>query len=176
MFPDVLHTPRLQLRPIVRSDAGPIFNTYAQDREVTRFVVWRRHQKPEDADLFVSRCNSSSPEASRTYALCGREDGALRGVLGLTQIRLHYVEFGYVLARPWWGQGLMTEALIVAVDWALAQPGNFRVSGVCDVENIASARVMEKAGLAREGLLRRWMVFPNISEYPRDCLSYAKTR
>jgi hypothetical protein len=52
----------------------------------------------------VSHCNSSSSEASRTYALCGREDGALRGVVGLTQIRPHQVEFGYVPARPCWGK------------------------------------------------------------------------
>jgi [ribosomal protein S5]-alanine N-acetyltransferase len=57
MFPDVLHTPRLKLRPIALSDAESIFNTYAQDPEVTRFVVWRRHQKREDAELFVSQCN-----------------------------------------------------------------------------------------------------------------------
>jgi RimJ/RimL family protein N-acetyltransferase len=176
MFPDVLHTPRLMLRPIALEDAEPIFDTYGQDPEVTRFVVWRPHQKIEDAEAFVSQCISRSPEASRTYALCDREGRTLRGVLGLTQIKPHHVEFGYALARRWWGQGLMTEALIMAVDWAFAQPGNFRVSGVCDVENIASARVMEKAGLVREGRLRRWIVHPNISEYPRDCFSYAKAR
>jgi [ribosomal protein S5]-alanine N-acetyltransferase len=176
MFPSVLSTARLTLRPLVPDDAGPIFDTYGRDPAVTRFVVWKPHRKRDDAEAFVSQCISSSAEVSRTYALCDREDGMLRGVLGLRQIQLHYVEFGYVLARQWWGRGLMTEALIAAADWALAQPQNFRVSGVCDVENVASARVMEKAGLVREGLLRRWIVHPNISEHPRDCFSYAKFR
>jgi ribosomal-protein-alanine N-acetyltransferase len=47
---------------------------------------------------------------------------------------------------------------------------------VCDVENIGSARVMEKSGLVREGLLRRYLVHPSISKEPRDCFSYARVR
>ena len=71
---------------------------------------------------------------------------------------------------------MMTEALIAAVDWLLAQPENFRISGFCDVANIGSARVMEKAGLTREGVLRHLVVHPAISDEPRDCLIYAKVR
>lgn len=44
------------------------------------------------------------------------------------------------------------------------------------LDNPASARVMEKAGMKFEGLLRRYMVHPNINEEPRDCLMYAATR
>ncbi len=71
---------------------------------------------------------------------------------------------------------MMTEALSAATTWALAQPGIFRIGGYCDVDNTGSARVMEKAGLAREGTLLRWAMHPNVSEHPRDCFSYAKVR
>src|SRR5579862_6527773 len=144
MLPETLQTPRLRLRPVALTDVGPIFDTYAQDPEVSRFTVWRPHQTREDTEAFVTHCISQSSEVSRTYALCDPVDGVLRGLFGLTQVKPHQVDFGYVLARQWRGQGLMTEILTVAVDWALAQPGNFRISGCCDVENIASARVMEK--------------------------------
>ena len=70
----------------------------------------------------------------------------------------------------------MTEVLTDIVNWALQQPPIFRIGAVCDVENLASARVMEKAGLVREGLLRRWLMHPNVSDEPRDCLSYALVR
>jgi RimJ/RimL family protein N-acetyltransferase len=46
----------------------------------------------------------------------------------------------------------------------------------CDAENFASASVMEKAGLVKEGILRRWIIHPNVSSEPRDWLSYAKVR
>jgi ribosomal-protein-alanine N-acetyltransferase len=70
----------------------------------------------------------------------------------------------------------MTEALTVAAEWALSQPGIWRIGDVCDTENGASARVMENAGLLREGLLRRWAVHPNISDVPRDCFIFSKVR
>ena len=70
----------------------------------------------------------------------------------------------------------MTEALTEVVNWALQQPSVWRVGDVVDVDNVASARVMEKAGLEREGLLRRWGSHPNVGDAPRDCLSYAKVR
>jgi [ribosomal protein S5]-alanine N-acetyltransferase len=62
------------------------------------------------------------------------------------------------------------------VAWALTQPAIFRIGSVCDVDNIGSARVMEKSGLVREGLLRRWLIHPNISPEPRDCFLYALVR
>jgi [ribosomal protein S5]-alanine N-acetyltransferase len=70
----------------------------------------------------------------------------------------------------------MTEVLSLAARWAMRQTDIWRIGAVCDVENRASARVMEKAGFAREGILRRWLVHPNISDEPRDCYSYALTR
>jgi len=70
----------------------------------------------------------------------------------------------------------MTEVLTEVAGWALSQPPVFRIGAVCDVENVGSARVMEKAGLVREGLLRRWLMHPNLSTEPRDCFSYARGR
>ncbi len=174
MFPDALHTPRLVLRPIGLDDAGPVFDAYATDPEVTRFLTWAPHASLAETEAYIACCVAAA--ASRTFVLVGRDDGALRGALGLRRPAPHRFDVGYVLARPWWGQGLMTEALAEVVQWALAQPGIWRIGAYCDVDNPASARVMEKAGLHREGLLRRWMVRPTCGDIPRDCLSYARTR
>ena len=70
----------------------------------------------------------------------------------------------------------MTEFLTEIAAWALRQPSVFRIGAVCDIENIGSARVLEKSGFVREGLLRRWLVHPNISDDPRDCYSYVRLR
>ena len=51
-----------------------------------------------------------------------------------------------------------------------------RVWAVCDVDNTASARVMEKIGMTREGLMRRGVLHPNSSSEPRDCWLYAKVK
>ena len=83
------------------------------------------------------------------------------------------VEVGYALARPYWGKGYMTETLRAMINLAFTQLDIFRVQAFCDVDNLGSARVMEKAGMQREGLLRRYVLHPNISDEPRDVYLYA---
>ena len=83
------------------------------------------------------------------------------------------VLIAYHLARPEWGQGYATEAARTLVDWALGQPQVLRIWTVVDVDNAASVRVLEKLGMVREGVLRRWSIHPNISSEPRDFYCYA---
>ena len=83
------------------------------------------------------------------------------------------VGIGYVIGRAYWGRGFVPEAVRAVVDWVLSQPSIYRVCADCDVENTASIRVMEKVGMQREGVLRRFIIHPNISDEPRDCFLYA---
>ena len=176
MLPDRFATPRLILRPIAPQDAPAILTSYAQDPEVVRFLIWRPHQGLADTEAYIARCMAAQPDRARTYTLIGRGDGRLLGAVELRRPEPHRLDCGYVLARAFWGQGLMTEALAEVALWAMRQDGIWRIDAGCDVENLASARVMEKAGLEWEGMLRRWIIHPNISCKPRDWLSYAKVR
>ena len=92
------------------------------------------------------------------------------------RLRAHRADFGYVLNRAWWRRGLGTEAATAVVDWASRLEHVHRVWATCDTANIGSARVLEKAGLTREGVLRRWDVKPNIGPEPRDAFVYARVR
>ena len=74
------------------------------------------------------------------------------------------------------GQGYMTEAVKKVLDWALKQQEIYRVWSVYDVDNIGSARVMEKVGMQKEGILRCWSVHPSISPEPRDAYCCAITK
>lgn len=174
MFPERLDTARLLLRPIAPIDAAAIFDGYAQDPEVTRFLTWRPHATIAETETHIARCQLETQ--SKTYVLVGRRDGKVIGSFALRRVARHSLGYGYVLARPFWGMGLMTEVLSHAARWALDQAEIWRIGDVCDCENIGSARVMEKAGLEREGLLRRWIVAPNVSSEPRDCFAYVRSR
>jgi len=176
MLPPGFQTSRLILRPIEAGDAGAIFDGYAQDREVTRYMTWRPHRDRSDADACVAGCLATPRDWSLTYAITGRGDHRLRGVFELRRPVPYRLGYGYVLARQFWGQGLMSEVLTAAVEWALAQSDVWRIGDVCDVDNLASARVMEKACMTRQALLRRWSMHPNVSDEPRDCLSFARYR
>jgi len=176
VLPDIFQSPRLLLRPVTAADADAIFEAYAQDEEVARYVIWRPHRSRSETQAYVERCLATPAEVERTYMLLGREDNVVRGAFALRRRAPHRLDCGYVLARRWWRQGLMTEMLREVSLWALRQPSVFRIGAVCDIENIGSARVLEKSGFVREGLLRRWLLHPNISGEPRDCYSYARIR
>jgi [ribosomal protein S5]-alanine N-acetyltransferase len=174
--PGTLTTARLRLRRPAAGDAAAIFAAYAQDPEVTRYLTWRPHASVDHTRAFLRRCAEGWRDGTEfSWVLSLREGEQLVGMLALRP-EGHRVNLGYVLARPFWGQGLMPEAARAIVDWALTEPDVYRVWAVCDVENTASARVLDKIGMTREGVLRRWILHPNAGDGPRDCLCYARVR
>jgi RimJ/RimL family protein N-acetyltransferase len=176
-LPPRLDTDRLVLRESQPSDAAAIFAEYAQDSDATRFLVWRPHRSIAVTEAYLDICAAErAAGTSNTYMLVPREGGGPIGAFALRVETPHRLSFGYVLARRCWGRGLMPEALGAALRWAAGQPSIWRVWSFCDVDNTASARTMEKSGMAFEGVLRRWSVHPNLGPAPRDCRAYAWTR
>jgi ribosomal-protein-alanine N-acetyltransferase len=174
--PPTFTTPRLLLRAPVPADAEAIFHAYAQDPEVTRYLVWRPHRDLTETRAFIARCLSSWQQQTEfTYVITEQQTTQLFGMLSL-RIAGFAASLGYALRRAAWGHGLMPEAAAIVTDWALAQPSIYRVWATCDYENLASARVMEKIGMQREGLMRRGVLHPNLSDEPRDCWLYARVK
>ena len=175
--PSELSTPRLHLRKPRLEDAGPLFQAYTSDRQVVRFVSWQAHEDPDETLSYLQSCLeewSCGTGFPYVIEIADADTGPV-GVIHAHK-KAHQMGIGYVIARPYWGQGYTTEALTALVDWSLGQPQIWRASAFCDAEHGASARVMEKAGMTFEGVLRRYLVFPNISPEPRDCRVYAKVR
>jgi ribosomal-protein-alanine N-acetyltransferase len=174
--PEILQTNRLCLRRALVEDAAAIFRTYARDPEVTKYLAWKPTGKVEDTRSHL-RSSILAWEEGRAFqwVILQKKGRRLLGAVG-ARVDGHKLELGYVLAKKFWGKGYMTEAVKAIVAWALTEKDVYRVWAVCDIDNPASARVMEKAGLKREGLLRRWSVHPTISDEPRDCYCYAITK
>lgn len=174
--PTHIETARLILRKPVAADTARIYEAYARDAEVTRYLTWRPHRTLADGEEPAAQ-RLAAWETGRyfSWVITLKEGGELIGMISARPEDWR-VDLGYVLARAYWGRGYMTEAVRAVTDWALGEPEVFRVWAVCDVENPASARVLEKAGLRREGILRRWSVHPNVSDKPRDCLCFAKVK
>jgi RimJ/RimL family protein N-acetyltransferase len=171
--PEQFETERLILRKPRIDDAPVIFATYAQDAEVTRYMTWRPHKNVDETFRIVELMLKLWEEGNAYSYMITLKD--LDFAIGM--IAMHpdgfKVGLGYVLARPHWGKGYTPEAALAVTNWLLKQPDVYRVFAICDVENLASARVMEKAGMVREGLLGKYIVHPNISEVPRDSYMYA---
>ena len=173
--PESFGTARLLLRKPRAEDAALIFAAYAQDPEVTRYLTFRPHRDLNDAREAVERFLEGWRSAKSYCWLIFRRDG--EELVGAISAREDQgINLGYLIARPYWRHGFMSEALGAIVAWAFAQAAIFRVWAVCDIDNEASARLLEKNGFHQEGVLRKWSRHPNVSDVPRDCYCYAKTR
>ena len=85
-------------------------------------------------------------------------------------------DFGYILGEAFWGQGFATEAAAAIVNWAIAQPSIYRVWATCHPQNVASIRVLEKAGLRFEATLANWEARPQRGEAAGPSMVYSLTR
>jgi ribosomal-protein-alanine N-acetyltransferase len=170
-------TPRLVLRSPVLEDAPAIFAAYASKPHIPKFMSWVAHSDIEQTAGFMSQCISGWNEKSNFEFIIELRNSPKKpiGMIGMHPLK-HGVGFGYVIAEEFWNQGITSEALTRLLDWSLDQDVVYRAQAFCDVENLASARVMEKAGMTLEGTLRRFFLHPNVSDEPRDSLMYAKVK
>jgi ribosomal-protein-alanine N-acetyltransferase len=169
-----LETARLVLRPPQRKDADAIF-AFASDPEVTRFLGWPRHTSLDDTRAFL---DVSAAEWAQwpvgPLVIESRADGRILGSTGLSFETPYRAGTGYVLARPHWGKGFASEAL-EAVVGLTERLGVQRLYALCHVAHPASASVLERCGFTLEGVLRRYLVFPNLDEQTaQDVRCYAR--
>jgi [ribosomal protein S5]-alanine N-acetyltransferase len=175
--PESFETARLIGRKPCEDDAAAVFVAYASDPVATRYLAWMPYSNVEKlADFLRGRAEAwIKGDGHYAYLLCVRGTDTPIGSIGIF-IDGPKAMFGYVLGQNYWGRGYASEALAYLVGWAIAQPRLRRAWAYCATENQASARVMEKAGLEREGVLRRSQVFPNLGPEPRDCVYYSKVK
>lgn len=170
----VLETERLLLRAPRAEDARRVFERYASDPRVTRFLAWQTHRTIADTQAFLAFCEAEWTRwPAGPFLIESRASGALLGSTGIAFETPHQAATGYVLARDAWGFGYATEALGAMRDLA-ARLGVTRLYALCHPDHRASARVLEKCGFTLEGTLQRYAEFPNID--PRvhaDVLCYA---
>jgi RimJ/RimL family protein N-acetyltransferase len=166
-------TERLVARPPTLADAQIVFEQYASDPAVARFTQWLPHRDVSETRGFIERCTRCwTDQSAFVWALWSKGDASFAGFLETCHDRTS-ATLGYALVRRHWHQGLMAEAVRPVVAWLLSQPEIYRVWAFCDLENTGSARVLEKVGMQREGVLRRWAVHPNVGDTPRDCVCFS---
>jgi [ribosomal protein S5]-alanine N-acetyltransferase len=178
IFPKFFETERLLLRQPEMEDALRIYDRYASDPKVTKYLNWLTHNSVKKTEVYLERMIEKNRDNRGQSYVIEPLDSSI-GLVGM--IAMHYpnnfeIKFGYVLMSEKWGQGIISEALIALVKWALAQDHICRLSAMCDAENRGSARVLEKAGFENEGLMRKSDICPNLSSVPRDHLLFSKVK
>ena len=174
--PTFFQTPRLLLQRPTDSDLPILFQTVCSDPSVTRFVGWPRHVTIEDTKAFLAFSDS---EWSRwplgPLLIKSRENGSLIGTTGLAFETPYRASTGFVLSRSAWGSGLASESL-TAVAKIAHRLGVQRLYALCHVDHVASIRVLERCRFNREGILSKYLVFPNLeTTAAQDVCCYAHT-
>lgn len=155
-----LTTRRLLLRAVTREDTQAVFDNWASDDEVSKYLTWPTHQTLADTESIMDRwlAEYEKPDCRR-YGIQRREDGVLMGMIDVVGYHDGVPVIGYCSGRAFWGKGYMTEAL-EAVCEELFSAGYGKIVLEAMVENIGSNRVAEKAGFvcvgSRETILSRF--------------------
>lgn len=152
----VLEGGAVRLRPLEARDREEVFGWYADPELVAPFDRYF----PETFEEFCRSMDEASGDPASLaprFAIELRASSTLVGVVGHYRSHpvLEYVDVWYLVGRPEArGQGAGSEAVGLLVDHLFRTEPVERVGASCDVENVASARLLERIGLRREGTLR----------------------
>jgi ribosomal-protein-alanine N-acetyltransferase len=154
-FPS-LETKRLILRQIIGPDAEDIFRIYS-DEEVMRYWGAPAHSSIYQTRILINELDSSfrAQEGIR-WGITLKDDGRLIGSCGHWRlVKRHFrSEIGYELARAYWSQGIMAEALEPIIQFGFTQMELHSIEAQVDPQNFRSARLLQRLRFQREGHLR----------------------
>lgn len=151
-----IETDRLILCRFKVSDAQAMFDNWASDGEVTKYLTWPTHTDVSVTEQILGEWVSQYAEDDcYQWAIALKENGSQPiGSIGVCHWHEdgEIPEIGYCVGRRWWRQGIMSEALGAVIDFLFHQVGVQRIEARHDVNNPHSGDVMRKCGMAFGGV------------------------
>lgn len=149
-----LETERLILRRFCLSDAQNMYNNWANDKEVTKYLTWLPHASVGVTEGVISDWmnNYDKPDFYQ-WAICLKDDNVPIGSIGAVSVVGDKAEIGYCLGEKYWFQGYMKEAFKRVIEYLSDEEGFTEISAKHDTENVNSGKVMKKCGLELVGIL-----------------------
>lgn len=170
-----IETARLRLRSFAPGDLDDLCSIYG-DPDVARGFMTRRPKSEEETLAMLTRdIERFDKRGVGVWGIVYKQDRKLIGRAALQYLdRTPEVEVSFILAKPYWGKGLATEAAKALLRYGFGEAGLARIVGVAHLDHVASHRVMEKAGMeyGREGrFYGSDMKYYSISreEYEKTC-------
>lgn len=155
-----LETPRLTLRKFSPNDAQDMFNNWASDPIVTKYLAWSPHPDIETSKSITNEWIKSykSPETYQ-WGIEVKDINQVIGTISLMHVNNNSekCEIGYCIGKSFWSKGIMTEAFKIVIEYAFKEIGFNRIEARHQADNEASGKVMIKCGLQYEGCLRQSM-------------------
>ena len=147
-----LETGRLRLRRLSIDDCEMMYNNWASDPEVTKFLRWNAHRTWGETAELLNEWEKHYPDPSYyQWGITDKHSEVLFGTISLfaaqdmktgwhlnTERLGPTWEVGFAIGRKWWDKGYATEAVRAACSWTLSQPGAASVEAKTEPENAAS--------------------------------------
>lgn len=152
-----LETERLILRKFTLDDANAVLHNWANDPDVTKYLMWEPHDSIEVSRQVLTDWIAAYEKADYyQWAIEVKNTGEVIGSISVVHQseRIKMVHIGYCIGREWWRKGYTSEALIRLVRFFFEEVGINRIESRHDPRNPNSGKVMQKAGLLYEGTFR----------------------
>ncbi|QHW34948.1 GNAT family N-acetyltransferase [Paenibacillus rhizovicinus] len=149
-------TERLVLRQLKLGDAPELFAYFAKD-EVTEYYDLDSFTEQQQAASLIQRWNERfDRQDGIRWGIALKSEDRIIGTCGFHSWTKEHAkaEIGYELSPAYWQQGIMSEALGSVIPYGFESMGLNRIEAFIDPDNISSRKLLEKAGLREEGLLR----------------------
>lgn len=170
-----IKTERLLLRKFRPEDAKAMFETWANDERVTKFLTWTPHGSIEVTE-FVIGLWLKDYEKGNSYQWAIEFEGKLIGSIACVSMdeNSEHGEIGYCIGYDFWGKGIVTEATKAVIDFLFKEVNLNRIIIEHATKNPASGKVITKCGLTPEGIKREH--FKSASGEFLDIASYSILR
>ena len=153
-----LETDRLVLRRFTLDDAESVFNNWASDDEVTKYLTWSTHKSIDVSCGYMDYCVKGYDNSSfYQWGIELKDAHELIGNISVVKVidDIDSLELGWVIGRRYWGNGYTSEAALKIIEFLFNQVGANCICAGHDVNNPHSGRVMQKIGMEFEGILRQ---------------------
>jgi len=149
--------PTLTLRYATAADA-PALLALASDAEVTRWFSWGPYTSLDQPRAYIESLPAKRDAGQLLDFVVTHGEAGVIGVTGLSEVaaRDGRATVGTWFGRDWWGRGVNTESKALIAALAFDRLGLERLTAWANVRNGRSQLALERAGFAREGVLRGW--------------------
>lgn len=151
-----IETERLILRQFTMEDATAMYQNWASDPEVTKFLTWSPHAGIEITKTVLLEWVSSYDETKYQWCIALKETNEAIGSMGVTHVdeSVASMELGYCIGHSYWHNGITSEALKAVMNYLLEEVGVNRIEAKHNIKNTNSGKVLKKCGLLYEGTQR----------------------
>ena len=151
-----LETGRLTLRKYKIEDAKGMYENWGSDPKCNIYLPWELHENVEQTKEIITEWINAYQEDTFNWIIELKESNEVIGGINVVKLnkKTNICEIGYCIGSKFWNKGYTTEALNKVIEFLFEECELYLIEASHHKTNIASGKVMEKAGMIKECELR----------------------